>query len=316
MEIKITSIKTISMKDIIALYCFIDDFYKAVESQVKYLCENENDIVSKKAPTRVPELTISEILTIFLYFYQNPFKNFKRYYQDYIQVHYSKHFNLPSYPRFITLQPRVMQYLLLLLKWFTNQAEKTGISYIDSTKLQVCHNKRINRNKVFKGYAERGVSSMGYFYGFKLHMVINEKGEICDIRVTTGNTDDRAVLPDIMGTLTGLLFGDKGYISENVFKKLFDKGIKLVTSIRKNMKNKLVIMKEKILLRKRSIIETSFGILKEEFGIEHSRGRSAFNYFMHIIGALIGYSFKEKKPSIKINNYLSETIELTSIVAI
>ncbi len=149
-----------------------------------------------------------------------------------------------------------------------------GISYVDSTPIAVCHAKRISKNKVFAGIAKLSKSSYGWFYGFKLHMVINEKGEIQGVTVTKGNVDDRKPVPNLTEKLNGLLFGDKGYIAKELFEKLFDRGLKLVTKMKKGMKNTLISLNEKILLRKRSIIETVFGYLKNRLEIEHTRHRS------------------------------------------
>ncbi len=111
------------------------------------------------------------------------------------------------------------------------------ITFIDSTKIRVCHNKRIKRNRTFKGMAEIGKSTMGWFYGFKLHIAITETGELCGVKVTKGNIDDRDkdVLEEVLKNVSGKLYADKGYISKRLFDALFEKGITLVTSIRKNM---------------------------------------------------------------------------------
>ena len=187
----------------------------------------------------------------------------------------------------------------------------TGISYIDSTPLRVCKNKRIPRHKVFDGIAEVGKSSMGYFYGFKLHLVINDKGEILSFALTPGNTDDREPLKNkkFIEALKGKLYGDKGYISKALTELLFIDGLHLITHIRNNMKNVLMEMKDKILLRKRSVIESVNDELKNICSIEHSRHRSFNNFITNTISALIAYSFFPKKPAIKYE--VVETQQLT-----
>ena len=174
----------------------------------------------------------------------------------------------------------------------------TGISYIDTSTIAVCHKKRISRNKVFSHLAEISKSTYGWFFGFKLHLVINEIGEIQALTLTKGNVDDRKPLPILTKRLTGLLFGDKGYIKKELFEKLFDRGLKLVTKVKKGMKNALISLKEKILLRKRSIVETVFDSLKNKFEIEHTRHRSPTNFLIHVFSVLISYSMQSKKPSI------------------
>ena len=177
----------------------------------------------------------------------------------------------------------------------------TGISIVDSTPLRVCNNKRIFNHKVFDGIAQRGKSTMGYFFGFKLHLVINDKGEILNFVITPGNVDDREPLKnsDFLKTIFGKLFADKGYIGQKLFEQLFIDGIQLITGLKRNMKNCLMSMNDKILLRKRSIIETINDELKNICQIEHSRHRSFGNFLTNLISGLLAYSFLPKKPSIK-----------------
>ena len=134
--------------------------------------------------------------------------------------------------------------------------EETGTCFIDATAIKVCHNKRRYRNKTFAGLAKQGKSSMGFFYGFKLHLIINEKGEFIALKMTKGNVDDRVPVLDLTKDLTGFIYADKGYIKQNLFVNLYERGLKMVHGIKKNMPHKLMDLKEKILLRKRSIIET------------------------------------------------------------
>src|SRR3990167_9048924 len=131
-----------------------------------------------------------------------------------------------------------------------------SIKWLQDQSLPMCHNKRISRNRVFKGLAARGKTTMGWFYGLKLHLVINHKGSIVAVKITPGNVDERSVLDEMTRNLKGTLFADKGFISQDIFKKLFQRGLKLITGIRKNMKNYLMPLIEKILLRKRFLIET------------------------------------------------------------
>ena len=177
----------------------------------------------------------------------------------------------------------------------------TGIGFIDSTKLQVCHNLRINRNKVFAGIAARGKTSTGWFYGFKLHLVINECGEIVSFMLTPGNVADNnaSVVKKLVKKCFGKIWGDRGYISKKLFEGLFKNGIKLITKLKKKMKNKLMDLEDRLGLSKRGIIESVNGILKETCQIEHSRHRSPTNFVVNIISGLLAYSFLPKKPSLK-----------------
>lgn len=286
-------------KDITALFCFVDDFCKVAEHWISWSFLP----ISNKKPTREPKISHSELLTIVLLYHQSPCKNFKYFYMSYLQLYKSEFVTLPSYTRFIALKPRVLTYLVLLLEWYMYQSQPTGVSYIDATSLAICHPKRVSRNKVFAGIAALGKTTKGWFFGLKLHLLINELGEIQGLKLTPGNIDDRVPVPEITKRITGLLFGDKGYIKQELFDELYVRGIKLVTGIKKNMKNKLMPLFEKILLRKRSIIETVFSVLKGSFELEHTRHRSIWNAFVHILSTLVAYCMKSNKPAIS-KNYL------------
>ncbi len=177
----------------------------------------------------------------------------------------------------------------------------TGISFIDTTLISVFKNKRISRNKVFEDIAQVGKSTMGWFFGFKVHLVINEKGEILNFVITQGNVDDREPLKNVrfISKLKGKLFGDKGYLSSVLSELLFVNRIQLITNIKKNMKNSLMQLSDKILLRKRSVIETVNYELKNICQVEHSRHSSFANFTSHLLAGLATYSFFPKKNSIK-----------------
>lgn len=281
------------------MFVFVDDFCKQYE-----LILQTNTLPSSKKITRIPGLKISEIMSIIILFHNSPAKNFKFFYTSYLLLYKSEFPNLPSYNRFIELQQRCLGHFHALLMILCAMTRQTGLAYVDSTCIPVCHNKRTSRHKLFKGLAALGKSTMGWFFGFKLHLLINENGELLHALLTPGNVDDRVPVRQMTDKLTGLLFGDKGYIDHALFRDLFERGLKLVTGIKKNMQNKLLILREKILLRKRSIIETVNGVLKEDFQIRHTRHRSFINGFIHIFSTLVAYSLKSKKPSIKFNHLI------------
>ncbi len=113
-------------------------------------------------------------------------------------------------------------FIPLLTYLLNRRGEITGIAFIDSTSIDVCHNKRIRRNKVFKGLAKSGKTTAGWFYGFKLHLIINELGEILSFQLTPGNASDTSLVEILSKGIVGKLFGDKGYISAELAKRLLE----------------------------------------------------------------------------------------------
>jgi len=250
---------------------------------------------------KTPKMTDSEVMCILILFHFGAFKNLKHFYVNYVQKHLKNEFpNTVSYNRFIELCGKVCLPMSMLLKTYC-LGDCTGISFVDSTPLRVCKTKRIKRNKVFKGIATTGKSTMGWFYGFKLHLIINDKGEILNFVITQANVDDREPLKNskFVQKIKGKLYGDKGYVGQQLTELLFLDGLHLITGIRNNMKNTLLELKDKILLRKRSVIETVNDELKNMCQIEHSRHRSFKGFIINTIAALIAYSFFPKKPAIK-----------------
>lgn len=288
-------------KDITELFTYIDDFCKAYDNFINVHALTNK---SSRKPTRESFLSISEIMTIIVLFHQSSCTNFKHFYYLYMPLYHKEFPKMLSYQRFVELISRTMNYFFIFIQCICAASQKTGIAYIDSTCIPVCNNKRTSRHKVFKDLAKLGKSTMGWFFGFKLHLVINEKGQLLAVDLTPGNVDDRKPVKNMVKSLSGLLFADKGYIDSTLFKDLYDKGLKLVTGLKKNMKNKLIDIKEKLLLRKRSIIETVNGSLKTDFNLVHPRHRSPINGFIHIFSTLVAYSLKSKKPSIKWNDLI------------
>lgn len=140
---------------------------------------------------------------------------------------------------------------------------------------------------------------MGWFFGFKLHIVINDLGELLAVRLTPGDVDDRAPVPQLTQRVFGKLFGDKGYISKALFTELFERDVQLVTKLKTNMKNRLMLMIDKVLLRKRAIIESVNDQLKNISQVEHTRHRSVANFMVNLVSGLIAYTYQPRKPSLK-----------------
>lgn len=281
--------------DLTQLYSNVDDFSK--DWKAPKLLHSK-----RKYTPRKQKLSPSEVATIAILFHQSNFRNFKLFYLNYVCKYLTKHFpDLVSYSRMVVL---IQENMLLLASYLKSRMGKcTGISFIDSTPIQVCKPKRISRNKVFKNIARIGKSTIGWFYGFKLHLVINEVGELLSVVVTKGNRADTSCVLDLTKNLFGKLFADKGYISKKLTEKLFDNNINLITGIRKNMKDKMLNFMDKILLRKRSVIETVNDQLKNISQVEHSRHRSVLGFISNMLSGLIAYTHQDKKPSIRGVNY-------------
>ena len=281
------------------IFVKVDDFCNEFEHEYKKHALAPDASVKKR--NRKATLCDSEIITILIAFHGGQFRNFKHFYLQFVCSELDDLFpEVVSYNRFIELSHRSALPFMFFLHHCC-RGECTGISFIDSTVLRVCHKKRIKRNKVFKDVAKVGKSTMGWFFGFKLHLIINDKGEILSFYLTQGNVDDRNIkaITKMTEELFGKLFGDKGYISKALSDILFGNGIQLITAVKRNMKEKALSNEEKILLRKRSVIETVNDELKNICQVEHTRHRSISGFLLNIISAIAAYSFFPKKPSIK-----------------
>ena len=292
---------------LLELFCHVDDFCQWFEPQW------QRHLLGQGAIQRVRQahMSTSEIMTIVIHFHQSHYRDFKSYYIDHVMGHLRGEFpTLVSYTRLVELMPRVLIPLLAYFQCCKGQC--SGLSFVDSTPLKVCHNRRIERHKVFDGLAQRGKTSMGWFYGFKLHLVVNDQGELLAFHLTPGNVDDRKPLPTLTRPLFGKLFGDRGYLSQPLFAALFQHGIELITTVRKNMKNRLLPLTDKLLLRKRVIIETINDQLKNISQIEHSRHRSVANFLINLVSGLIAYCHQPKKPSLHLSR---QQLQLLTIEA-
>jgi len=295
--------------NIIEIFCFLDEFCKYFEPELKKRAISTS---GKLHRNRTGRMSDSEIMTILVLFHTSRFRDLKSFYLGYICQHMRKEFpHVISYNRFVERQAKVGLHLLLFFQTCA-LGKCTGISIIDSTPLVSCHIKRMHMHKTMRGWAQKGKCTMGWFYGFKLHLVINDKGEIIQWQLTPGNCDDREPLKNKKFTerLFGKLFADRGYISQDLFEGLFVDDIHLVTKIRRNMKNSLMNLYDKIMLRKRSVIETVNDELKNVCHIEHTRHRSIDNFASNLFAGLIAYNLLPKKPEMNI-----EIIDKTRLIA-
>src|SRR5579863_1065437 len=280
---------------VLELFCDVDDFMLRFAPQLQ-----ASQLAAGKQRERAGQLCPSEVMTILIHFHQSHSRTCKAYDTEHVQVHLNREFpQLVSYQRFVALMPSVLVPLLAYLQ--SRYRACTGISFIDSTSLAVCDPKRISQHRVFATDAKRGTTSMGWLYGFKLHLAVNDRGERLSCCLTPGKVDDRAPVPYLVKRLRGKLFGDRGYISAPLTQLLFEQGLHLITRLRKNMKNQLMPLSDKLLLRKRAIIESIIDQLKNISQIEHSRHRSPTNFVVHLLAGLIAYSYQDKKPGLHLD---------------
>ena len=277
------------------LFVFVDDFCKSFEPWYKKQLIAEK----QRKRTRSGQLSLSEVLTILLAYHESGMACFKFFYVNLLRDGRNLFPHLVTYERFVTLIKRAFPALMALLK--SLQGEITEYLFIDSTPMPVCHNMRIHRHRTFKDMAARGRTSTGWFFGFKLHMLFNTKGEIIRLVITPGNVNDRAPVLSMLKGITTRLIGDKGYLSQDLFTQLFNQGVTLITKVKKNMANRLMTLQDKIMLRKRSFIETIFSSLKSLNTLIHHRHRSPINAFAHLIAGLISYQIRTDKPNSSLN---------------
>ena len=287
----------VSIMSLVELFVEVDDYCNAHQASWQQMAIQSNN----KRRHRAGQMYLSEVMTILIHFHQSHYRHFKAYYTEYVQVHLRSEFpRLVSYNRFVELMPTALVALCGYLQ--AQYGPCTGISFIDATSLAVCDNHRIHSHRVFEGLAKHGKSSMGWFYGFKLHLVVNDCGQLLACCLSAANVHDTKPVPQLAARLFGKLFGDKGYLSKKLFEMLFNAtGLQLLTKLRKNMRNALISLDDKLLLRKRAIIETVNDQLKNISQIEHTRHRSPLNFLVNLFAGLIAYCLQPKKPSLGIS---------------
>ena len=300
----------LSDSKITEIYCMADDFCKFFDETVKKHSFRVSDgRCHRNKPNRMSN---AEVITILVAFHMSGHRCLKHFYLGHVCKHWTHLFpKTVSYNRFVELEREVALPLLVFVKQVL-LGKCTGVNFVDSTPLRVCRSQRILCHKVFRGIAMKGKSSMGWFFGFKLHLIINEKGEILNFMITLGNVDDREPLKvkDFVKEIYGKLVGDKGYISKELFHELFIDGIQLITKVRNNMRNSLMGVSDKVLLRKRAVIESVNDELKNIAQLEHSRHRSFNNFIVNAVSAIAAYCFFPKKPAISLEYFSDNQLVL------
>ena len=285
--------------DRLTIFCEIDDFCREFEPKF-----NQQLLADQKRKRIKPSrMSRSEVMTILILFHRSGFRDLKRFYTKLVSRYWESDFpDLLSYNRFVELQRDCL--ILLGAYMQTRLGRCSGVSFVDSSRIAVCDNLRIKQNKVFADTAKRGKTSVGWFYGFKLHLIVSDTGEILAWQMTLGNVDDRKPVPPMSRRVWGKLFGDRGYISKALTELLGEQNIQLITKIKKTMKNKIVNYFDKLLLRKRAIIESINDQLKNISQIEHSRHRSVWNFYTNVVAGLIAYTYQERKPNLQLRKEL------------
>ena len=278
------------------LCCNVDDFCRLLLPD----WHRQQRQYGERKRLRGCRLAVSEIMPILIHFHHSQYRNFKAYYLLPRCRHLADAFpNWLSYNRLVAVIPTVLMPLCVYLH--TRKGQATGIAFIDATSLVVCPNRRIDSHKVFTQVARRGKTAVGWFYGFKLHRVVNDCGEWLAFPITPGNVDDRKPVPQLVKGLAGKLFGDRGYISQKRFETLLEQHRPLITKLRKTMRNKLLPLSDKLLLRKRALLETINDQLKNISQIEPTRQRSVINSMVNLLAGWVAYTHQPKKPSLNLS---------------
>lgn len=305
-------------KLLIELFIDVDDFcnthekWKTTHELKKLTTAFETALKSDNLGKRrvgqfwTSNLSKSEVITILVYYHQSGYKCFEYYYKRLVLPVLKPYFpKIVGYKYFLSLIEKCFETIFLFLQWQVKSSEPTGIYYVDSKRLPVCHNRRIHSHKVFKDIAKRGKSSTGWFYGLKIHLVVNNLGQIVSFLFSSANFADnnKKVLRYLFKDLKGHCYGDKGYLT-SLFEEFFENGLHIVTKVRKNMKNKLIPIQRKYELMKRGMIESVNDILMTVCDIEHTRHRKPINALVHMMTALVAYNYLDKKPTVIFKNLI------------
>lgn len=285
------------MYDHTELFCLIDDF--CIRFKPIYLKNLKDSGVIKRC--RDAFLELSEIIYLATWFHLSNYRTFKHFIA-FVGFYHRKDFKtLPCYQRINAL---VAQHAYAIIAFFEALLVKPKLDHIhlvDSTPLAVCKNTRINRHRTFRATAGRGKSSTGWFYGFKLHLIVNRACEIVSALVTPGNVADVTALFPLFQRhpVQGKLFGDRGYISEAYKQLLGSRQCEMITRARANMTQPVFSPEDEHYMCQRNLIETVNSQLKDDLGIEHSRHRSWRGYIAHVYASLIAYQCVTTKAKIK-----------------
>jgi len=274
---------------LITIYCFVDDFLKGIVRSISHALMKPNQ---STPPTKKHNLAVAELVSLALFRFFTGHHNWKQFYR-FIRTYHTGDFpNISNYQNFIASMNHLSCFAAVMLQglmhFFRTITGLNGVKIADSTKLEVCKVKREFTHKVAKSVAHKGKSSMGWFYGFKLHIVCNELMQILGIKITPGNTDDRKGLDMMWSKIFGSIIADAGYLGKNWFEKARFLGKHLFTAVKANMK-KIMTEVQHQLLNLRQRIESVFSVLKVRLGLETSLPRSVLGHFAHYLWCITAY---------------------------
>jgi len=275
---------------LIGLYDVVWDFHQEL---IKQLPPSLPKPDQAHPPTKKTKLPLVMLVSLILFKFFTGHYSWKEYYR-YLKSHHDgiNIGSLPTYKNFIANVHRLVGYALVFLEAVRKYCKQgVNLQFADSTKLAVCHIKREFTHKVVKGLATKSKSTMGWYYGFKLHLVCDKDGQILAWRITTATVDDRNGLSLIWDELTGMIVADAGYLGSNWQQAAADLGLCLLTGVKKIMK-KLMSKWEYFLLRARNRVETTFSVLKHRMGLETNLPRSPMGFFAHYVWCLLAYQLR------------------------
>jgi len=274
---------------LVTIYCFVDDFIKALVGNLKYALQRPDQ---NTPPLKTYNISVAELVTLGIFRHFTGHKNWKDFYRHIVTYHMKDFPKLPTYGNFVKAVNRLSMIALMFLHWFMkffkSITKKNDAKFADSSKLEVCRVKREFTHKVCKQLASKSKSTMGWFYGFKLHIICNELMQILNFRITTGNVDDRKGLEMIWNDILGVIVADAGYVGKNWQEKAVNAGKILLAATRANMK-KILTAAEYLLLKMRQRVESVFSVLKLRLGMESTLSRSPLGYFAHYIWCITAY---------------------------